>query len=401
MDVLVTASAHFAITSDGMLWTPNQSLDYHFWSRYLDVYDEVKILARAKPYQLPPSGWNQASGPGIKAIPLPDYQGGSGLVKNYTHIKKTAIAALANTKAVQMRLSCDIGAIVWRCLASSRPYGIEVVNDPYDVFAPGAYKHPLRAVFRRWSRWQLQLHTANATAAAYVTEYSLQKRYPPKNSAFSTYFSSIDLPNSAFAAAPREPRTGIKSFTLVSVGTLAQLYKAPDVLIKAIAVCVEQGLDIKLIWVGDGKYKSELQTLAAEKGINKRVTFCGYLSTREQVIEQLDQGDLFVLPSYQEGLPKAMIEAMARGLPCIGSNVGGIPELLPEEDMVNPGCHITLAHKIREVVTNPYRLATMSISNLEKAKNYKEDILQKRRIKFYNHVKEKTQTWLSSQTKSF
>ncbi|MFO5472495.1 MAG: glycosyl transferase family 1, partial [Dolichospermum sp.] len=72
-----------------------------------------------------------------------------------------------------------------------------------------------------------------------------------------------------------------------------------------------------------------------------------------------------------------------------------------EEDMVNPGCHITLAHKIREVVTNPYRLATMSISNLEKAKNYKEDILQKRRIKFYNHVKEKTQTWLSSQTKSF
>jgi glycosyltransferase involved in cell wall biosynthesis len=92
---------------------------------------------------------------------------------------------------------------------------------------------------------------------------------------------------------------------------------------------------------------------------------------------------------------------MARGLPCIGSNVGGIPELLPEEDMVNPGCHITLAHKIREVVTNPYRLATMSISNLEKAKNYKEDILQKRRIKFYNHVKEKTQTWLSSQTKSF
>ena len=144
-----------------------------------------------------------------------------------------------------------------------------------------------------------------------------------------------------------------------------------------------------------------MQTLAAEKGINKRVTFCGYLSTREQVIEQLDQGDLFVLPSYQEGLPKAMIEAMARGLPCIGSNVGGIPELLPEEDMVNPGCHIALAHKIREVVTNPYRLATMSISNLEKAKNYREDILQKRRIKFYNHVKEQTQTWLSSQTKSF
>ena len=397
MNVLVTASARFAMTSDGILWTPNQSLDYHFWSRYLDVYDEVHLLVRAKLHESPPPGWNQASGPGIQPLTLPDYQGGLGFVKNYAQIKKAALAALVNTKAVHLRLPCDIGGVVWRCLPSSRPYGIEVVGDPYDVFAPGAYRHPLRPIFRKWSMWQLQRQSANATAAAYVTEYSLQRRYPPGIGAFSTYFSSIDLPNSAFATAPRLLRENAESFTLISVGTLAQLYKAPDILINAVAICVKAGLDLRLIWVGDGKYKTELEALAAEKGLGQRITFCGYLSTRDQVIEQLDQGDLFVMPSYQEGLPKGMIEAMARGLPCIGSSVGGIPELLTAEDLVPPGDVVALADKIREVVTNPQRLANMSTRNLEKAKDYREEVLRQRRIQFYSYVREQTQAWLLSQ----
>ncbi|MEO1187019.1 MAG: glycosyltransferase, partial [Cyanobacteria bacterium J06636_27] len=97
---------------------------------------------------------------------------------------------------------------------------------------------------------------------------------------------------------------------------------------------------------------------------------------------------------HQEGLPRAMIEAMARGLPCIGSTVGGIPELLPSEDMVTPGDINALAQKIRQVVTNPERMASMSVRNLEKAKNYQDVVLQKRRIAFYSHVREKTQSWL-------
>jgi hypothetical protein len=48
MKVLVTASARFAITSDGNLWTPNASLRYNFWARYLEVFDEVHLVARAK-----------------------------------------------------------------------------------------------------------------------------------------------------------------------------------------------------------------------------------------------------------------------------------------------------------------------------------------------------------------
>jgi hypothetical protein len=80
--------------------------------------------------------------------------------------------------------------------------------------------------------------------------------------------------------------------------------------------------------------------------------------------------------------------------PSIGSKVGGIPELLPAEDMVSSGDVEALARKIREVVTNPQRMAEMSARNLETAKQYRDEFLQKKRIAFYRHVREITEAWL-------
>jgi glycosyltransferase involved in cell wall biosynthesis len=91
-----------------------------------------------------------------------------------------------------------------------------------------------------------------------------------------------------------------------------------------------------------------------------------------------------------------MIEAMARALPCIGSTVGGIPELLSPEDMVPPGDVASLARKIREVVTSPERMVRMSARNLEKAKEYKEEVLCERRILFYRCVRDNTEAWLET-----
>jgi len=89
-----------------------------------------------------------------------------------------------------------------------------------------------------------------------------------------------------------------------------------------------------------------------------------------------------------------MIEAMARSLPCIGSTVGGIPELLPSEDLVPPGDVVALASKIREVVTDSERMAQMSARNLEKAKDYTDQVLCDRRNQFYRYVREMTEKWL-------
>ncbi|MBV8270174.1 MAG: glycosyltransferase family 4 protein [Planctomycetaceae bacterium] len=159
------------------------------------------------------------------------------------------------------------------------------------------------------------------------------------------------------------------------------------------AACMREGLDLRLTMVGDGKERPGLEARARALGLGPRVRFLGQLPAGEAVRAELDRADLFVLPSRTEGLPRAMVEAMARALPCIGSWVGGIPELLPREDLVPPGDAAALARKIREVVCDPDRMARMSACNLEKAEQYREDALRGRRIAFYQHVREATEAW--------
>jgi glycosyltransferase involved in cell wall biosynthesis len=151
--------------------------------------------------------------------------------------------------------------------------------------------------------------------------------------------------------------------------------------------CIASGLNIVLAIVGDGRQRANLERLASRLGIVDRIQFLGMLPAGQAIRDELDRSDLFILPSRTEGLPRAMIEAMARGLPCIGSTAGGIPELLAEEDMVRPGDAIALGMKIIEVVSSLERRRAMATRNLGKAKEFDGEVLRERRIQFYQYVR--------------
>ncbi|GAG41465.1 unnamed protein product, partial [marine sediment metagenome] len=244
---------------------------------------------------------------------------------------------------------------------------VEVVGDPYDVFAPGAIKHPLRPLFRQIFSRRLRHQCDNAQACSYVTEKKLQLRYPPGSGSISTHYSSIELPPEAIAQTTRQPDLNKSEFSIIHVGSLHHLYKAPDVLINAVARCASSGMNVRLAIIGDGRMRADLQAMPAVKKLGKRLRFLGQFPAGEAIRDELDKADLFVLPSRQEGLPRAMIEAMARALPCIGSTVGGFPELLPHEDLVPPDNTEALARKVQEVLMDKDRMQRMSQRNLEKA----------------------------------
>jgi glycosyltransferase involved in cell wall biosynthesis len=226
-----------------------------------------------------------------------------------------------------------------------------------------------------------------------VTANALQRRYPPGPNAYAVGCSDVELPNETFVAVPRPVQPDKRQFKLIFVGGLGQLYKAPEVLIAAVAANIRSGLDLRLTMAGDGKLRADLEQLAQQLGIHEHVRFAGLLPSGEAVRAELDQADLFVLPSRQEGLPRALVEAMARGLPCIASTVGGIPELLPPEDMVPPGDVAALAAKIREVLASRERLAQMAARNLQHARDYQADILRTRRRAFFEAVRDRTLEW--------
>jgi glycosyltransferase involved in cell wall biosynthesis len=181
------------------------------------------------------------------------------------------------------------------------------------------------------------------------------------------------------------------------VGSLEQLYKGPDVLLRALAHCKAAGLDVRTTLIGDGRKRPSLEALAGELGLADRVHFTGRLPPGSAIRDQMDRADVFVLPSLTEGLPRAMLEAMARGLPCIGSRVGGIPELLPDEDLVDPGDSAALADKLISVAADADRLREMAARNLLKARQYHADVLRPRRRDLYAHLRAATENWLRIQ----
>lgn len=394
MKALVSASERAIVTPSGDLWTRRDHLATPFWTTYLDAYEGVNLAIRAIPVALPPPGWRQMTGPGVVGVPLPDFHGPGGLIRHYSRLRGVLAQQLEVPQAIHLRLPSPVATVIWR-LIQDRPYGAEVVGDPVDAFAKGAFRSPLRRVYQWWFERELSLQCRNAMATAYVTAGRLQQRYPSSASAYTTHFSDIvALDAGAFVSVPRPYEDRSERLRLITVGTLEQLYKGTDILIEATARCIHSGLDIELTILGEGARLHDLQKMARRLRIEDRVLFLGHVPAGSGVRDQLAKADLFVLPSLQEGLPKAMIEAMAQALPCIGSNVGGIPELLEPDELVIPGHAEDLASKIREISNDSGRMAEMSCRNLDKAANYRAEILRQRRIQFYAQVRDATDEWI-------
>jgi glycosyltransferase involved in cell wall biosynthesis len=133
--------------------------------------------------------------------------------------------------------------------------------------------------------------------------------------------------------------------------------------------------------VGDGVRLPELRHLAARVGCSNRVRFLGQLATGA-VRQVFDESHLFVLPSRQEGLPRAMLEAMARALPCVASAVGGVPEIIDAECLVPVGDINALANKISMLASNRDELARQSARNLARSRDFSNERLSAKREAF-------------------
>ncbi|MFG1951498.1 glycosyltransferase [Micromonospora sp. NPDC048830] len=391
MRVVVTSEARFRRTPDGAVWTPDGP-DHGFWTRYLAVFDEVRVVARVQDTERAGETARRVDGDRVGVWPLPYYVG----PRQYLAARRAVAAAVGEAAdardAVILRVPSAIGTL----LAAGRdrrrlPYGLEVVADPYDVFAPGAVGHPLRPLLRRRFAARLRDECAAAVAVSYVTRGHLQSRYPARPGVPTTAASSIDLPPTAFVPQPRRGAVPVGAEpTLVTVGTMDQLYKGVDVLIEAVARLAAAGRPVRLAHVGTGRYQPRLADLARRAGVADRVTFLGWCPPGEPLHRRLDAADLFVMPSRTEGLPRALIEAMARALPALGTRVGGIPELLSAQDLVPPGDPGALADAVAAMLGAPERMTAASARNLARARAYSRDVLQPRREAFYRSVRDAT-----------
>jgi glycosyltransferase involved in cell wall biosynthesis len=315
--------------------------------------------------------------------------------KRYIQVHRAIKQAVTFTDALIVRVASPIGTIVAdAALAHRFPYAAEVINDPIGTFAPGSIRHPLRPYIRWWFTRTLRRLCQTAAAALYVTETMLQRLYPCPG--YSIGVSDVDLKDETFVAAPRTYVDLKPPYTLAFVGSFSMMYKSPDVMVQAVRMCVDDGLDMRLTMMGDGKHRPEIEALVQNLQLTDRIHFLGQLPGSQAVRNEFDKADLFVIPSRTEGLPRALIEAMARGMACIGTTVGGIPELLLPEHMIPPNDAPALAAKIKMFLNTPHLMANASSRNLQCARRYRSDHLRMKRNAFYEYVKEKTAECISS-----
>jgi glycosyltransferase involved in cell wall biosynthesis len=338
-------------------------------------------------------GWTRADGPGISFARAPHCIGVSGYLRKCRQVYSTITRAVTQNDAVIMRGASVLSACLEFSFSQGRPFGVEVIGDPYDVFAPGCIEHPLRPALRWALTETLKRQCGKACAVAYVTNSFLQQRYPGSSTAFTTSYSSVELPEEVFVKAPRSFKFKSPA-NVLTIGSLEQMYKGFDVLIEAVAICRRGGTDVRLVIVGDGRYRQKLQQQVRDLALEDVIFFTGQLQDRRAVFELFDTADLFVLPSKTEGLPRALIEAMARAVPAVGTSVGGIPELLEATYLVPPGDAVSLAHKIIEVVRQPELMASMAASNLFAARKYSDSLLRPRRRAFLQSLSHTTQSWI-------
>lgn len=387
MELIYITEGRFIKDKTGKVFTADGAHSYKYFQRYLGTFRKVYVVGRVSSDRSY-SGINEelVEGNNIQVLPLTGYLGVGGFLKNYYSIKHKLESYITPGKICILKVPGILGKLAATiCRKRNVKYGVEVVGDPYDVFAPGAVNHPLRPFLRQYFTHQLKSIVKNAHSALFVTKEQLQRRYPCATSAFNTNASNVILNSSAFASSPKVISER-KTFEIISVGSLEQMYKAPDIVLEAIKMLLDNGITCRLTWLGDGKYKREVEQLAEGLGISAYVRFPGKVLSGDGVLKYLDESDIFILASRTEGLPRALVEAMARGLPCIGTNVGGIPELLDEEMIVPKDNAEDLYKKVMYLIEQPEVMRSQAARNLEEAKLYSTEILTQRRLSFYQSL---------------
>ncbi len=168
-----------------------------------------------------------------------------------------------------------------------------------------------------------------------------------------------------------------------SVGFL-RFEKGYDIFIKAAALLSQRVNNVFFAIAGSGSLAAELNSLIQQLGLKHRFRLVGFMDDVRPFLSALD---VFVFPSRSEAHPLALIEALASGLPCIATSVGGIPEILGEGDglLVPPESQEALAEAMYEMLS-PERRQEYAARSQEIARRFSVDTFAEQYARIYEEL---------------
>jgi glycosyltransferase involved in cell wall biosynthesis len=177
---------------------------------------------------------------------------------------------------------------------------------------------------------------------------------------------------------------------IIFVGRLHPI-KGVKYLVEAMNIIIQK-TPAKLLIVGDGEERKNLEKQVVELHLEEFVTFVGKVQNSE-VPNLMNASDIFVLPSLSEGLPTTILEAMAAGLPIITTNVRGLPEIVKDNEngfIIEPKNPKQIAEKVLLLLENQELRGRISRNNKEKINMYDFDSITCEMEKIYKLALEKS-----------
>jgi glycosyltransferase involved in cell wall biosynthesis len=174
---------------------------------------------------------------------------------------------------------------------------------------------------------------------------------------------------------------------LLCVGRLIER-KGQHHLIAAVKRLVDEGLDVTLDLIGTGDAQAANQAQVARLGLGDRVRFHGYVP-REKIVEAYGAADLFVLPSYNEGMSVALLEAMASGLAVIVTPTGGTPELVEDgvDGRVFPWADVDiLSNHLRQLIQDRSQVRRMGAAARARAAGFSWEVAARQYLAMFKEL---------------
>ncbi len=223
------------------------------------------------------------------------------------------------------------------------------------------YNNPLRGWISHWRNNQL-IRRADAlqVISPQLELYVKSWKRPPKRTYLIPNGVDLSLYNQEDTGAAFRQRFEIppEAPLLGSVGRLERV-KGYDILLDAYSAVVKQNSHIRLVLIGDGPEREQLEKQAAALALPHPVIFTGYTPDVPSALAALT---MFVCSSRSEGVPNAMLEAMAMARPIVSTRVGGVDSVLEGDQegiLVPTGESNALASAIVELLSNPQKMNTL------------------------------------------
>lgn len=262
-----------------------------------------------------------------------------------------------------------------------KPYLLEVVADAYESYRH--YGNLLGLAFAQlYDIWTRKL-VSESKYTLYVTQEYLQNRYPNSNKQLACTNAVINPVQDLilYNRIKKIETNESNRFVCGEIGDVSVKFKGCHIMLQAMKLLKDEGLIVEFHVVGGGS-PEKMMKLASKLGVLENFYFDGFIS-HDKIFEFYDNIDVYVHPSFQEGLPRVVVEAISRGCPCAVSTAAGTPELVEDKYLHKPGDAKKLASDIKKLMQDKNEIKRVAKINFNHAKNYYSDELDRRRAEFY------------------